>query len=313
MMQHLSLVQKKRMVNITSWALIAVVFLVIFRVPVVHAEADNTQFVTWINDITEGIMDIVTDTLGFTNNGKGYNGFYQAIATQDISASPVAAIMQGFQFIGAAFAFVIAFMHLMKNLEQGQDAQESVYKMLIELTIVMMVIMNTSAILQLMTNLGTVIVNSVAEAFAAQRQEYQVNAEEVLESLTGKPTGGPVWAVKAAIALILPYMLSWIVKIAAKFVVLSLMFELAIRQALTPLFIADIYDEGLRSPGAKHLKQYLAVYIKMAICLIVCMLSEMLTISAMSNTIYMLMEIIAINFTSIGVMFKAGEYVNSFI
>ena len=101
------------------------------------------------------------------------------------------------------------------------------------------------------------------------------------------------------------------------------MIELGVRKAFAPFAIIDIYSEGMRSPGMRYLKRYLATFLKIAVCLLVCYLGiELMGISAEDNIasfdslgdcLQYIFRIIAINFTVLGVMAKAGEYANDVV
>lgn len=318
MLQTMSLQKKKQMVNFASFALIAILFAVIFNIRSVSAWdfdlVTNKTQVAQIKTITEGVYPIITDTLGLSSENatglnKGYNDFYTLMTGDE---SPISAVSKTFMGIGGAFAVVTAFMHFMQHMERGMEPVEAVFKILIELVLVFLIIVNSDTFLGLMRSCGEVVVDGAATVFT-NPEAQTVSPEDILKELTGKDKGTLMWQILASMSLMIPYALAVLAKIAAKFVVLQLLFELGIRQVLTPIFIADIYEEGLRSPGARHLKLYFAVYLKMAICILVCALSAMLVGNTGSTGAAMLIEIVAINWTSIGVMFKAGEYVNAFV
>ena len=319
MVETITLQNRKRMINIASLMLLVMSFLFIFVMPVAFAENDNSLQIEQIKEMTTGPLKIITDTLNIQNaeggvGTSGFGSFFTKVTSED---SPAVTIMNGFKAIGGAFAFIIAISHLMQALERGQDMMEAVFKVLFELMIVFLFIVNSDDIIKGLSHLGTIIVSTTASHFNGTLNNNVMSdedCEKMLKTLTGHTTGGFWWQIRADIALFIPRALSFFVIIGTKFAILSLLFELAIRQALTPLFIADIYQEGLRSPGAKHLKQYLAVYVKMAICVIVCIMAQfIIKTQDPTNGMMMLIENIAINFTCIAVMMKSNEYVSNFV
>ena len=63
----------------------------------------------------------------------------------------------------------------------------------------------------------------------------------------------------------------------------GLVFELVIRKIFAPIAMADFVTEGFRSPGARYLKNYLGVYIRISIFCIVIILGFCASVWAVQN------------------------------
>ncbi len=104
-------------------------------------------------------------------------------------------------------------------------------------------------------------------------------------------------------------------QIAAKFLALQILIEIGLRRFFAPLAVADVYAEGLRSPGVRYFKKYLAVFLKLAVALLACKigtkLTEMIpTVDSVADGFSFVFDVLVINFTVIGMMFKGGEIAN---
>ena len=309
--------QKKQLIWTSRLLILLAAVLIFFVMPKASAAfwgEDNTKQVDDVKDIMQGCLPIVTNTI-FGGTGEGLNGGYSGFYTYITGGGGgfIHDIMKVFIFLGGGYCFIIAGTHLMQRLDRGEDMSEAILKLIIEITIVLSIIANSADIIAGFDAVGQTVITEISGIAASDPEAVEEDAEEILEALTGKKTGNMWWRIAADIALFLPKALNVLVKIAAKFCILQLLFELALRQMFTPFFIADIYQEGVRSAGARHLKKYLAVYLKLIVCIVVSFLGTYLITTMGDLTGFgVLIEIIAINFTCVGIMFKSGEYVNGF-
>lgn len=281
--------------------------------------------------ITTGVTDIIVDT--FTPSGTGAGAaMYQTVIGDGLLDEPgIREFMTGLGVIGFAIAIGIAVVHYYDATIKGADAVEQALKMMVEIAIVAIIMLQLNHLVKLLTDAGGVIVenlNPVKEDSDAEQSGLNLlkSIGVIGESNTdGKVSGGLKW-FKALGMLIIPYILSLLLEVAAYFAAFSLILEIGIRRLFMPFAIADIYGEGMRSPGMRYLKKYFAVFIKIAICLSVAVLTSILQRipidlvsqadgikNTLVQTLSMLMATISLNFTSIGVMFKGGEYANDIV
>lgn len=235
------------------------------------------------------------------------------------------------KILGMGVAIILAFWRFFSMVEKGQDPIESILRLLFEIMIVLLFILNTDKILKLITDLGDLIAQAANTGNSQKKLNLPVKMLKGL-GITPKKHGstyyvrGMSW-FKAVVILFIPWVLSFLVTIGGYFVVFSVLFELMLRRLFTPFAIADIYGEGLRSPGMRYLKKYLAIFIKIAVIFAVCYIigvTQAMIVPAteegikaffsnMNKTIGFVLMVIALNFTGIGVMLKGGEIANDIV
>lgn len=234
------------------------------------------------------------------------------------------------KILGMGVAIILAFWRFFTMVEKGQDPIESILRLIFEVMIVILIILNVDRILKLITDLGDLI----AQAANTGSQKKLNIPVRMLKGLGINPkkhgntyyVRGMSW-FKAVVILFIPWVLSFLVTIGGYFVVFSVLFELMLRRLFTPFAICDIYGEGLRSPGMRYLKKYLAIFIKIAVIFATCYIigvTQAMIVPAtdaglkaffknMTSTIGFNLMVIALNFTGIGVMLKGGEIANDIV
>lgn len=283
--------------------------------------------------ITTGVTDIIVDTFAPADPAKLSPGaaMFQTVVGDSLLDEPgIREFMTGLGMIGFAIACGIAVVHFYDATIKGADAVEQAFKLMIEIAIVAIIMLQLNHLVKLLTDAGGAIIqnlNPVKDSGDAAEQALSLlkSIGVVGQNSTDGKVGGLKW-FKALGILIIPYVLSLLLQIGAYFAAFSLILEIGIRRLFMPFAIADIYGEGMRSPGMRYLKKYFAVFIKIAVCLAVAVLTSILQESSidllgqtegikntLAQTLSMIMATLAINFTSIGVMFKGGEYANDIV
>lgn len=298
--------QKKKCVILSSRILIAAFAIILFIFPAAFAD-DNEFQIAMATQITSGVFDVINDCMTGDMYNYMVNGDYEG-------ATAVAYV--SIKMLGAFIVVAIALGRIFQNVERGLDPMECVFKALTEIGIAGMFIMYLDKIMSALATIGTTIVGYVNSLGSAE--DAVLSAEELLIALTGDSTGGFFWQIKTIGMLVFPWVCSLLISVVAKFAIYQILFEIGIRKTFAPLAVADIYQEGLRSPGVRYLKRYLAVFIKLAICALTCFICNAITAagggaSTATEWLTYLFDIIAINFTCVGFMFKTGEYANDIV
>ncbi len=278
--------------------------------------SDQNEFqVAMVEQITTGVSKMTTQILTGGGDDNVYHGFYEFVMG-DTSNFMSDTFKNTIKACGAFWCIAIAFIHFFNNVERGQDPMEMVFKILIEIGIAGLFIMWSDRIMTAIMDSGTAIIALVAGS--GEDIAGSSTATQILKDLTGKETGDFFWQIGTTLKLLIPWVLSWLIQMVTVFLLLQILFEVAIRRAFAPLAIADIYQEGLRSPGARYMKRFFAVFIKMAVCLLIAQIGSELTstiggATGLAGTLVYLFQIIIVNFTLIGVMFRAGEFANDIV
>ena len=275
----------------------------------------------WAIDITEGCTTMVLDTISNENDkpfGYVYHSLTQTEPKEPIAIS-VSAVTTVTKIIGAFFVLIIAFSRMINNVSQGQDSTEMLMKAITEFAIAGIIIVNCDEIAKVIMNLGSAITREVGKAVqtagAAGGDGSSVSpAIQLIRSVIKKDSynGGKVgWTdgFKCAIQLLLPWAITYLVKIACAFAIISVLLEITIRRIFLPMSIADIYQEGLRSPGARYLKRFFGAFLKLALFIVISVAGGYIILAGDAK----ILVVIAVNFSMIGLFFKAGEFTNDIV
>lgn len=365
-------ISRKTKISCVSYLLIIVSFFVIFSIPTSKAtvsDEDLKDLISTCRTILEGPYDVINKTL----NGTGLYGdvYMDALGsgTRDTAADKAAqqqaanngggtvvtaprdnlagtlktldGVLAG---VSIMWAILVATTRIFTELEKGRDTLEVIVKYFIEISVVALLLLNTSDLLNGINGIGKDLVTTfsssalisgstteetkgngpaTSEEIEKIEKEKDKKAEELLLGVAGLSTREDIpdgmftfmfWELKMNITLMLPKLASSLVRIVSTFVVLQILIEIQIRRVLAPLALGDIYAEGVRSPGARYLKKYLASILKIGMCLVICAIASRVTTTAMTYTSAGAMErifaIIASEFVAISLMFKAETFTN---
>lgn len=301
-----SIATQKKNINVISIIATIMCAITIFIIPT--AFADDSEFIASMEkQITSSVYETLNECLSGT--------FYQTMIGEE-TYTAITTFNTSIRIFAAFWVIIIALGRLFTSIDKGQDPKECIFRCLIEIGANGFIITNLDAIINAIMGLGT-----IAIGYASQENNgptIAATGTSLAELITGKPDGGFAWFMKAFATLLIPWLFSWIIVIMAKLIIFKLLFELGIRRACAPLAVADIYDEGLRSPGMRYFKKFFGVFLKIAVCFLVCSLSTNMTVDAASvvdesGAFKYMFDIVAVNLTCIGVMSTAQEITNDVI
>ena len=291
-------------------------FIIIFLLPGAFAvNNDNAMVVDMAQTILTGPMNIVTDTLtgGAAASDVLINLWAQCTGSMEPWLETIFNYIKG---LGALLAIAITMAHIFEGIQREQNPVEAVWKGLVELFATFLILMNIPTILDKAGEFMTAIISSITSGGLTNAT---ASPEDLLKALTGHTSGNFFWMIQAWISLAVPWILTQLIIVAAKFVVIQICLEIIVRKAFAPIAVADIYHEGLRSPGMRYIKRYFGAYFKMAVCAVIClaisniagtMMTRSISGGGASNALDFCFSLIAVNFSAIAVMLKAGEYTN---
>ena len=317
----MSVKNKKRIISIASYLIILAVGLCIFIKPVTNAKDDNTKQVEMVKSIMGGIGVTINEAMGFSTDTEGAvlmdgDTIFNKCITIDRTNANVRPITYALKICGGFLILIIALSHLFTNLDRGMEQIEAVYKVLIEILIAGILMINMGTIVDYICDFGLWLIGKIGAASAGQVTTE--SCETFLEKLVGERTGGFFFHCEANVLLLLPWVISLGVNIAAKLCIYQVALEIGVRKVLLPLAVADIYQEGLRSPGVRYLKKLLACFLKIAICGIVGMIISSITVIDPNNipdegVFNSIFAVLAVSLAGIGFMFKGGEVANDVV
>ena len=299
----LSIEERKKRIIWMSRIIICVAFMFVFVVvPVADAESEFPY--NWLEQINHGVFETINNNL--------YNSDYYTWVTD-----PDNALLRGIFLAikGFSIVFIVgnSVTRMFTHLEHGQDATEVSYKTITEIGIGGSIVIYCDAIVDGIAAFAGFIINALVSGAMVGTGGLGLT----LTQLTGAESGGWTWKISCFFVLFLPYIGSTAASVVAQFAAFSILFEICIRRVFTPFAISDIYGEGIRSPGVRYLKKYLATYMKVGICILVCAIGTAFVqisteqgIEQLGGYLQYCFHVIAIEFTAIGVMMKGGEWAN---
>lgn len=310
-----------------SAMLIIIVGIAIFLIPAAFAAGSIADFPQYMLDtVNTGVLKTIKENL--TSNG-GQNKFYTLMVSQSGSggSKTIAGIMTATYAVSMLMVLIISFTRYFQQLDKGADPKESLYKTLSSVFMIGIIVVNIDAFLGYAVQLGEWFINAALDAVAAGANiganDYAIVSQATLVDLTGKSAGGALWWMESVLILIIPWILSLLMQVVAQMLAWTILIELGVRKAFAPFAIVDIYGEGMRSPGVRYLKKYIATFLKVAIALVICQFGvELMQISAQNNlanfnslgdVLKYIFQIVAINFTVLGAIMGTGSYADDIV
>lgn len=301
--------KRKQIVNI-SRIFIVMAFVFIILIPTAFAEVEGNLCQTMLDDVQGGLAEDIQSI--FSEDDDMY--FVMTTSDEELQLPIIQTVFDLLKVVGGLIALAIALIHLFEKLEKGQDGVESAFHCVIEVAFVILVLMNLERLMGGVVGVGVDLINEISITSKDAIEASQIS----LTDICGTEDPQNLKFFKTFLILAVPWIASVIIKIFVKFTAYSFLIEIGIRRAFAPLACCDIYAEGLRSPGVRYIKRFFAVFVKIMICLVVCSISVELCdtvgdFTTIGGIVEYLFNVIAVNFTAIGVMGKAGEYANDIV
>lgn len=320
------MVIKKRNLYQGTVSFLLILFLGIFIIPSANAGSisDFPQYM--LDTVNKGVAKTIQDSLSPTKTDGTSNDFYKLMVGKwDSSSNTLSGISKGISVVMTATmsvamlsVLIITMVRLFQELDKGADVKESVYKSFVTMFLTGFVVLNLGDFLAVIVNIGEWLIG-VLTSLATDTSDIGIT----LKDLTGKDKGGIIWWIQSFAILIIPWLFSLIMTVVAKFMSFSILIELGIRKAFAPFAVVDIYSEGMRSPGVRYLKRYLASFLKIVIALLVSFICTELMKTTMTNNLVdntsigsilnYIFETFAINLTILGIITKSGEFTNDIV
>lgn len=316
-MKTLSLEKRKKLINIQTFIIIASAFFLVFILPTAYAKDDNTQQLAMAEQILSGPLKVVKE---ISDNSGIFAGLWEAATGGNFeSINAMQVIFDLFKILGAFFALGIALAHISDNVQRDQG-MDVVWKCIMELMVTFIILINLTEILDAISTTGVAILSEIG--MNGDDATISASAEDLLSSISsdGESSGGWMWRAGVNAILIVPWIISYLITIAAKFAIIQILIEILIRKVFAPLAVANVYKDGLRSPGARYLLRYLGTFLKLAVCAIITVVLPAFVslggseINGDTGAAFdYIFSIIAVNFTVVTLMLKAGEYTNDIV
>lgn len=316
----MSIEQKKinariKSINKSTLFVAIIICMLIAFTPTASAKKSNAFPLALAKQICGGVSCAVTEAVASPS--------FENLTSDDFSGVDILkTVYDGVKIIGAFWVIIIAMTNLFKTIENGQDPVEGIMRFFTELGITLIFIMNLDVLSSKLAQLGIVIINLVGGRGSAEDAvDFTAQAEQLLIALTGESTGGFAWHIQAVSSLIIPYVVSWIAVAAAYLCIYQIMIEIGIRRAFMPMAVAEVYQDGLRSPGARYIKKYFSCFLKLAIIIVI---NALVGTIVSANTSFdgsagpdvalgQTTMLVVLSLTTVGMMFRASEFANDIV
>lgn len=307
----MSIELRRKIIDRQAFLILAAAFILIFFFPCASANS-------FIDYMADSILNCGSSVVMKTLTDPTYALYgvkTMCIGNVDETLEEVKTAINVLKALGLLMAFVITATNAAQELEKEQDFMELGFKAALEFLVTVFCIMNAEDVMRAVAEIGVALV----ETFGGSVNETDNTAlrQQLLETLTGKTDGAFIWFIKSFAILSIPWVLSLLIDIAAKFVIMQILIEIIIIRAFAPLGIVGIYKEGMRSEGIMYIKHYFACFIKLMLCAFISILMgkvllfvSMTGVNSVVAAFDWIFTIIAINLAAIGLMLKGGSYAN---
>ena len=268
---------------------------------------------SWANTVYgNGMIDGTKDLLTFGFSAEHIDE--QAggeVDENSLTAQIWKAVKQGYNIcIGVGYALVVLYLliDIMDKITQDSFNVEVFLKSFIKAIVAVLIIANGMVILENVIEFGNRLLLSISDG--AGSSEDTVNT--VLEWRTKLLDAGFLTLLGYMVCLVFDYILLFISQMVIWVCCISRSLELGVRAIFTPIALADVFGEGLKGPGIRYIKKFLAVCLQASIMLTLLMLYQAIINADISGLGTTAIKIVAA-FTLVGMMFKSITFANDVV
>ncbi len=244
---------------------------------------------------TQGLHNLMINIIGGDTGDISGSEIYQYFSAGILVLKGVAAMMM----------IIIAVSRLFNAFNKGQDQTSAIYKMLAEIGVAGIIIMNADAIFAFLSALGISLVQSFSSNGTGTFSEVATSFASAL----GINTADGNWTASCSFPALIGYWgyiaipagASIVAFSSAGMATISVLLEIVLRRIVAPFAIVDIYEEGLRSPGFRYIKKYLATVLKLVLIVIIATV-----LPTFAATIAISSDDILLSTIVIGVLYMSG-------
>lgn len=215
--------------------------------------------------------------------------------------------------VGVYLLFIYFIVSLVNKVSSEQFTWEQLWRLLAMLVASKFIMEHGFDIMEKLFGVGQAIMQLVSNSGEITAQEVQLDTESVLESMREslgfkgilKVLGDAIiW-----LSLLIPWLISWILRIAVNVICYSRLIEIYLRVIFAPLALSDFFANGLSGTGWRFLKGFFAVSLQGAmiygIGIIYSALVANIAYTEGTNIFTFLIPVIAIAASCVMLMFRA--------
>lgn len=167
--------------------------------------------------------------------------------------------------IGMALVVLYFLLELMDKVTQELVSIEIFLKMFLKLFIAVFLIQNGLNILDGLLSVGLSLIGSLIVTI--QSTDFAVGEDIVTAFQQEVENASFFTQIVMCIELLIPKVIMFIIEIAVQVICWGRIIELCVRAMLSPIPIADVFADGMRSNGVRYLKKYAGVCVQGAVIL----------------------------------------------
>ena len=255
-----SLKMDTREKRLVMYGLFATLLVLLFTVgiPEIHAKpADDIENLR--------VKDIASMSGGITQE------IQTVLLDTTLDSSVAGAFSSGVKSVANVLFIFYMYCALISEVQRGDPEMGMWLRFFCKVYVGFWCIENSDKLIMIIQGLGKDVMNGVTLT-SAQAADVESNARAMLDKIFVKSNGSKIGVIPAAIIYVrmLPIILGGkVAVVAAKVVSFTLLIEEGICRTFLPIAVANIVGEGLRSPGGRFVKIYFAVYIRMAMVILI--------------------------------------------
>lgn len=165
--------------------------------------------------------------------------------------------------LGVYLLFIYFLASVVERCTADQFSWEQFFKLLIMLVMSKYIMENGFDILTKLFGAGQAIMSYVSRAGTISGGTIAIDAEAIVNSM--RESTGFTGFLKAIgdviiwVELLIPSLISWVIKISVHVICYSRMIEIYLRLMYAPVALSDFFANGLNGTGWRYLKGFLAV------------------------------------------------------
>lgn len=230
-------------------------------------------------------------------------------------------LIQIMKVFGIGLVMFILAQRFIEAAHAGKNITDTLTKIGIQFFLTVLIIMLADKLIEVMSQWATLMSSNLTSI--ALGQDGASNGLSLLKDSGGKythPLLGDTDVTKLSgkisgvFNLVVPYLLTFLVNIATYVLCFSVLIELMIRKIFVPFALGNCMMDGVNSKGVQYLKKYFACALRSGLMVMICLITAYLMSIAYKNNIdHLTIIVIAMKFTSVGLMLKAGEWCNELV
>lgn len=267
--------------------------------------------VTYPDKIKKKVYRKVAYSLVYTVlSGNLSTTMKEAISSSGITKVIFGSTVKGFYDtvakLGTSIVIVYFLSELLEQATRENFSLEQLFKLLLKLLIAKLLLENGFTLMQIIMNTANGLAADIVMNF-----KDPTNANVLTEWTETIEDAGIMECIFIVIQWLIPYILTFISRIAIFMVLYSRYIEMALRVAAAPIGMSDIFSHGTQSKGFQYLRKFAAVCLQTFVILIIIFVGALCQSYIMqTGGLSVVVGCLVFNLTVAGMVVKSGHIAN---